>query len=112
MSFGAGGAAAKEHGATPVDPRPYAVGTIKETFDKYPRLGPLLPAMGYSDSQKRELEETINRTPADLVLIATPIDLNRVIKTGKPSARVSYEIEEIESPGLGAIVEGFVKGLK
>ncbi|CAG1065506.1 hypothetical protein BAC1_01088 [uncultured bacterium] len=112
MSFGAGGAAANEHGAVPVDPRPYSVGTIKETFGKYAHLGPLLPAMGYSDSQKKELEETINRTPADLVLIATPIDLKRVIKIDKPSARVSYEIEEIESPGLGAIVEGFVKGLK
>jgi predicted GTPase len=112
MSFGAGGAAAKEHGAVPVDPRPYAIGTIKETFDKYTHLGPLLPAMGYSDSQKKELEETINRTPADMALIATPIDLKRVIKIGKPSARVSYEIEEMESPGLASIVEGFVKGLK
>ncbi|CAG1014378.1 hypothetical protein BURC_00676 [Burkholderiaceae bacterium] len=112
MSFGAGGAAANEHGAVPVDPRPYSVGTIKETFGKYAHLGPLLPAMGYSDSQKKELEETINRTPADLVLIATPIDLKRVIKIDKPSARVSYEIEEIESPGLGAIVENFVEGLK
>ncbi len=112
MSFGAGWAAAREHGAVPVDPRPYALGTIKETFDKYPHLGPLLPAMGYSNSQKKELEETISRTPVDLVLIATPIDLKRVIKIGKHSARVSYEIEEMESPGLASIVEGFVKALK
>jgi len=112
MSFGAGIVAARASGAVPVDPRPYAVGTIKETFDKFPHLGPLLPAMGYSDSQKKELEETINKTHADLVLIATPIDLTRVLKINKPSARVSYEIEEMESPGLKSILEEFVKGLK
>lgn len=112
MSFGAGIAAAREFGAAPVDPRQYAVGSIKEAFAKYPRLGPLLPAIGYSDSQKKELEETINNTPADLVLVATPIDLSRVLKINRPFTRVSYEIEEIQSPGLKSIVEGFVKGLK
>ena len=112
MSFGAGIVAAKTFKAVPVDPRPYAVGTIKEVFDKYSRLGALLPAMGYSDAQKKELEETINKTPSDIVLIATPIDLTRVLKIDKPCARVSYEIEEMESPGLKSIVDGFVKGLK
>ena len=71
-----------------------------------------VPAMGYSDSQKKELEETINKTPADLVLIATPIDLTRVLNIGKPCVRVSYGIEEMESPGLKSILEEFVKGLK
>lgn len=112
MSFGAGVVAAKTFKAMPVDPRPYAVGSIKEVFEKYPRLGALLPAMGYSDAQKKELEETINNTPADMVLVATPIDLTRVLKIEKPSSRVSYEIAEMESPGLKSIVEGFVKGLK
>ena len=112
MSFGAGIVAARASGAVPVDPRPYAVGTIKETFDKFPHLRALLPAMGYSAAQKKEPEDTINKTPADLVLIATPIDLTRVLKINKPSARVSYEIEEMESPGLKSILEEFVKGLK
>ncbi|MBI2401120.1 MAG: GTPase [Deltaproteobacteria bacterium] len=112
MSFGAGIIAARNFKAVPVDPRPYAVGTIKEVFAKYPHLGALLPAMGYSDTQKKELEETINKTPFDMVLIATPIDLTRVLKIDKPSSRVSYEIEEMESPGLKSIVEGFVMGLK
>lgn len=111
MSFGAGIVAARTFKAVPVDPRPYAVGSIKEVFAKYPRLGALLPAMGYSDAQKKELEETINKTPADMVLVATPIDLTRVLKIDKPCARVSYEIEEMESPGLKAKVEGFIKGL-
>lgn len=112
MSFGAGVVAAKTFKAAPVDPRPYAVGTIKEVYAKYPHLGALLPAMGYSDTQKKELEVTINKTPAEMVLIATPIDLTRVLKIDKPCGRVSYEIEEMESPGLKSIVEGFVKGLK
>lgn len=112
MSFGAGVVAARTFEAAPVDPRPYAVGSIKEVFAKYPHLGALLPAMGYSDAQKKELEDTINNTPADMVLVATPIDLTRVLNIKKPSARVSYEIQEMESPGLKSIIEGFVKGLK
>jgi predicted GTPase len=112
MSFGAGIVAAREFGAVPVDPRPYAVGTIKEAFERFPQLGPLLPAMGYSGSQKKELEDSINSTPADMVLVATPIDLSRVLKITKPCARVSYDIEEMESQGLKSIVEEFVKGLK
>ena len=80
MKFGAGMVAARRYGADPVNPRPYAVGTIKETLARYPDLEDLLPAMGYSDEQKNELEETIRRTPADIVLIATPIDLSGILK--------------------------------
>lgn len=112
MKGGAGLAAASASGAIAVDPRPYAVGTIKEVYDRYSHLGAVLPAMGYSDGQKKELEETINRTPADIVLIATPIDLSRVLKIEKPSARVRYEIEEMEEDGLRSIVEKFLKGLE
>lgn len=112
MKSGAGMAAANAHGAAAVDPRPFAVGSIRDVYAKYGHLGPVLPAMGYSDGQKKELEETINRTPADMVLIATPIDLARVLKIEKPSVKVKYEIEEMEGPGLKSIVEKFVKGLE
>jgi len=111
MSFGAGIVAAEKFGAIPVDPRPYASGTIKRVFEKYPGLGPLLPAMGYSDEQKKELEEAINSTPADIALIATPVDLSRILKLDKPCALASYEIEEMESPGLRGLVEKFIKDL-
>ena len=111
MNFGAGIVAAREFGAIPVDPRPYASGTIKKMFEKYPNLGPLLPAMGYSDGQKKELEEAINSTPAEMALIATPVDLSRVLKLNKPIAAISYEIEEMESPGLKGLIESFIKGI-
>lgn len=109
MAFGAGIAAARAFGAEPVDPRPYAVGTIKETFRKYPALQNLLPAMGYSEGQKKELEYIIEKTPADLVLIATPIDLSRVVPIKKPAVRVRYEIEEMDRPGLWDAVLGFLE---
>lgn len=112
MSFGAGIAAARAHGAVPVDVRPYAVGTIKETLAANPHLELLLPAMGYSPQQVRELEATINRTPCDLVLIATPIDLTGIVKIDKPSVRVFYEIEETEEPGLRGLIGEFLKGIK
>lgn len=108
MAFGAGIAAARAFGAVPVDPRPYAVGTIKETFRKYPDLQNLLPAMGYSEGQKKELQEIIEKTPADLVLIATPIDLSRVIPITKRAVRVRYEIEEMDRPGLWDEVRAFL----
>lgn len=111
MAYGAGMAAARAFGAEPVDPRPYAVGTIKETFRKYPVLQNLLPAMGYSEGQKKELQEIIEKTPADLVLIATPIDLSRVIPITKPAVRVRYEIEEMDSPGLWDEVRAFLSKL-
>ncbi len=109
MAYGAGIAAARAFGAEPVDPRPHAIGSIRETFRKHPGIGNLLPAMGYSEGQKKELQETIERTPADLVLIATPIDLSRVIPMNKPAVRVRYEIEEMDSPGLWDAVRGFLE---
>lgn len=93
MKTGAGTEAAKEYGASLlVDPRPYATGSIKTVFEKYPHTGPILPAMGYGQTQIQELEETINNTDCDLVLIATPIDLSRLIKINKPALRVEYEL--------------------
>jgi predicted GTPase len=108
MNFGAGIVAARVRGKS-CRPRPYASGTIKKIFEKYPKLGPLIPAMGYSDSQKKELEEAINSTPAEIALIATPVDLSRVLKLNKPYSSISYEIEEMESPGLKGLIENFVK---
>jgi predicted GTPase len=101
MPYGAGVVAARQcHAAELVDPRPFAVGSIRTTFTHYSHLTSLLPAMGYSASQRHELEETIRRTPCDLVVIATPIDLAHVIKLDKPSVRVSYEVEDLTKPGL------------
>jgi predicted GTPase len=108
MPYGAGVVAARQFGAAErVDPRPFAVGSIRETFERFPHLHALLPAMGYSDTQRRELEETINRTPCDLVLVATPVDLARLLRLNKPSLRVSYEVEERPGPGLGEILAEF-----
>ncbi len=101
MPYGAGMIAARKWGALEtVDPRPWAVGSIKETFEKYTHIGNLLPAMGYSPKQIRELEETANNVPCDLVIVATPIDLRRVMKIDKPSMRVHYESQEIGTPSL------------
>jgi predicted GTPase len=101
MKYGAGVIAAQRFGAAEiVDPRPYTVGSITRTFESYPGIGPLLPAMGYGEEQMRDLEATVERTPADLVLIATPIDLRRIVKIGKPALRVRYELQEIGRPDL------------
>jgi predicted GTPase len=108
MPYGAGVVAAREFGATElVDPRPYAVGSIRGTFEQFRQLTNLLPAMGYSAMQRHELEETINRVPCDLVLVATPIDLARVIKLTKPYLRVTYEVEELTHPGLAETIAQF-----
>jgi predicted GTPase len=99
MTYGAGLIAIKSSGASEViDPRPYAVGSIRKTYDKYPNAAGILPAMGYGDEQIRELEETIRRTPADVVVIGTPIDLTRVLKLDRPAVRVRYELREL-TPG-------------
>jgi predicted GTPase len=109
MPYGAGVVAARQgEAAELVDPRPYAVGSIRGTFERYRHLTNLLPAMGYSAMQKHELEETIRRTPCDLVLIATPIDLARVIKLDKPNLRVTYEVEELTKPGLAELLAKFL----
>ncbi len=109
MPYGAGVVAARHYGAAElVDPRPYAVGSIRNTYERYSHLTNLLPAMGYSAMQRHELEETIRRTPCDLVLIATPIDLARVIKLDRPNLRVTYEVEELTKPGLAELLAKFV----
>src|SRR5256714_14224401 len=101
MTYGAAVLAAKQHGAAElVDPRPYAVGSIAETFERYPNVGPLLPAMGYGKQQMKDLRETIHRCDADLVLIGTPIDLRRLIDFGKPALRVTYKLQEMGEPTL------------
>ncbi|MGA3089512.1 MAG: cyclic 2,3-diphosphoglycerate synthase [Terriglobales bacterium] len=109
MPYGAGVVAARQCGAAElVDPRPYAVGSVRSTYERFKHLTNLLPAMGYSAIQRHELEETIRRTPCDLVLIATPIDLARVIKIDRPNLRVTYEVEELNQPGLTERLAQFV----
>jgi predicted GTPase len=106
MAYGAGAVAARRYGAAAIiDPRPYAVGSIAETFQKYPTTGPVLPAMGYGVDQIRELEETINATPCDLVIIGTPIDLRRIINIKCPADRVRYELQVIGQPTLAQILQ-------
>ena len=100
MGYGAGVVIARRLGATLVDPRPWATGSIREVYERYPHMGPLLPAMGYSDSQRAELAETIDASDADVVLVATPIDLRKVIDIDKPALRVLYELEDASSPTL------------
>lgn len=98
MEYGAGMVAAWDFGAKEIiDPRPFTVNTISQTFKKYPKIGRLLPAMGYGDEQMKDLQETINKTDCDSVIIGTPIDLGRILKINKPSTRVRYELQEIGS---------------
>lgn len=109
MPYGAGVVAARQwQAAELIDPRPFAVGSIRGTYEHYAHLTNLLPAMGYSIMQRHELEETINRTPCDLVVIATPVDLARVIKIDKPNLRVTYEVEELTRPGVSDLLAKFV----
>ncbi len=108
MTYGAGVVAAQKFGAAElVDPRPYTVGTITATFEKYPGIGTLLPAMGYSDQQIKDLEETINKTDCDLVIIGTPIDLRKLVNINKPALRVTYELQEIGKPDLQDVLAKF-----
>ncbi len=106
MKIGAGMVAAMKFGASEIiDPRPFTVGPISDTFRKYPGIGTLLPAMGYGDSQVRDIEATIARVPCDTVVIGTPIDLNRIIKISKPTVRVTYDLQEIGEPNLEQVIE-------
>ena len=106
MAYGAGWVAAKRFGAAEiVDPRPFAVGSIHDTYVKYPKTGTILPAMGYGDQMVKDLEETINKADVDLVVSATPIDLTRIIKVNKPMQRVRYELQEIGKPDLEDILK-------
>ena len=108
MSYGAGIIAARKFGAAQlVDPRPWVVDSIAQTFAKYPKIGTLLPAMGYGDKQVRDLEATINRVECDSVIIGTPIDLRRIIKIKKPSVRVKYDLAEITKPDLNDVLTDF-----
>ena len=109
MSIGAGTVAARQHDALElVDPRPFTVGKISETFETYPEIGTLLPAMGYSDEQLRDLEATINHSECDSVVIGTPIDLSRIINIQKPYTRVYYNLEERGKPDLDTVLDKFI----
>lgn len=113
MPYGAGVIAARQFGALEmVDPRPYAVGSIRSTFEKYSHLGAVLPAMGYSDAQRTELEQTIARVPCEVVLVATPIDLARTISISKPSLRVRYEVEALTHPNFEELLTRFTASHK
>ena len=113
MKFGAGYLAAREFGAAQIlDPRPYAVGSIKATYEKYPHLAAVLPAMGYSDQQCSELEQMISAVPCDIVLSGTPIDLNRAIKVKKQIVRVRYELQEIGKPDLTVVLDKFLARMR
>lgn len=110
MGFGAAFVAAQEHGAAEiVDPRPYAVGSIKKAYADYPHMAAVVPALGYYPDQLKELETTINAIPCDLVLVASPIDIRRVITIAKPSQRVRYELEEVGKPDLGEVLAPFLR---
>lgn len=105
MKYGAGVIAARKHGAREiVDPRPWLVGSLRDTFNQYPNIGALLPAMGYSNEQIRDMERTVNATECDVVIVATPIDLRRLIKIKHPAVRVGYELQEIGTPTLHDII--------
>jgi predicted GTPase len=109
MAYGAAVLAAREYGASIiVDPKPYAVGSIKETFNKYPDIGKLLPAMGYSSKQITDLEETINQTECDTVITGTPIDLGKIIKINKPIVKAEYELEEIGTADLNNTIRNYI----
>ena len=113
MPFGAGLVAARNAGAAKiVDPRPFAVGSIKDTFDKWPQLTNVLPAMGYDDKQLAELEATINATDCDVVVTGTPIDLGRLITSRHPIRHARYELEEVGSPTLADVLAPIVSEAK
>jgi predicted GTPase len=106
MSFGAGVVAAKRFRAKKIiDPRPYAIGSIKQAYAKYPQIGALIPALGYGQKQIKELEKSINKTPADSIVIATPVDLRKFLKLNKPAVKVTYELEEKKGPKLRMLIK-------
>ena len=110
MPYGAGTVAAEEHQAGEIiDPRPFAVGSIVDTFNKYTHLSKVLPAMGYGKKQIKELEQTINNADVEVIISGTPIDLQRVLKTEKPLIRVRYNVGEKTAKDLEKIIDGFIK---
>ena len=113
MKLGAGIVAARRYGAAEIiEPKPFAVGTLKDTYAKYPHIENLLPAMGYGDEQMRDLSETIKRVDCDSVVIATPIDLERVVKIDKPTTRVEYALQEIGRPDMEDVLKDFIAKIK
>ncbi len=113
MKIGAGVVAAQRFGAAElVNPRPYAVGKLKNTFQSYPEIGTVLPAMGYGDEQMKDLAATIDACDCDSVIIATPIDLKRVIEIKKPCVKVEYQLQEIGQPNLEMVLDDFLKKIK
>jgi predicted GTPase len=110
MSESVGAIAARQYGARElVNPRPFAVGSIKRTYEKYPHIGFVLPAMGYGTKQIKELEQTIEKAPCDSVVLGTPIDIRRIMRMTKPAARVRYEIREVTKPTLEELLGKFLK---
>jgi predicted GTPase len=110
MRFGAGTVLARKFGAAEIiDPRPFAVGSIADTYNTYPAIGRLLPAMGYGDAQIRELEATITQVPCDFVIVGTPIDLSRLVKIDKPVVRARYELQEVARPDLADALAPLLK---
>jgi predicted GTPase len=110
MKIGAGTVAAQKFGASEIiDPRPYTVGRLQDTFKTYPNIGALLPAMGYGEEQIKDLEKTINKTECDSVIIGTPIDLNRVVNIKKPNTRVYYDLDEIGKPDMNDLIDEFIQ---
>ena len=113
LSFAAGYIAAKEYGAKEiVDPRPYAIGSIREAFEKYQHIGPVLPALGYGEKQMKELEQVINKAEADVIILGTPSDISRYLNLNKPVVRVSYEIKDVEVPSLRDVLYELMKERK
>jgi predicted GTPase len=111
MSYGAGTIAAKKLGAEIVNPRPYAIGSIKKAYKQYPHLGKVLPALGYKPDQLRDLEKTINSTPCDAVILGTPANIEILLKLNKPTVQAKYELKEIGSPNLEEILSQMFQGL-
>jgi len=109
MSYGAGYVAAKKSGAIIIDPRPYLSGTMKTLFEEFPQITEIVPAMGYNDEQIKDMEDTLNKAEAEVIIDGSPIDLEKLIKSNKPIVRVSYDIEAINSPTIEEVLDNFIK---
>ncbi|MHA1916595.1 MAG: GTPase, partial [Promethearchaeota archaeon] len=109
MSYGAGYVAAKNSGAIIVDPRPYLTGTMKTVFEEFPQITEIVPAMGYNEQQIKDMEETLNKAEAEVIIDGSPIDLEKLIKSNKPIVRVSYDIEAIKSPTIEEVLDDFIQ---
>jgi len=108
MAYGAGYVAAKNNGAIIVDPRPYLTGTMKNLFEEFPQITEIIPAMGYNDQQIKDMEDTLNKAEAEVIIDGSPIDLEKLIKSNKPIVRVSYDIEAIKSPTIEEVLDNFI----